>query len=108
MSAGEHGRWAVVTPKRRCGAELLWKPILPMLLRQCFPAARYKPECGRHIGDVPGLDFPAPFIGPARLRSDYALYTGQIVLFLQWGRIVTESQYETASGGNPCRKLHLS
>jgi len=52
------------------------------------------------VGVFPGLDFPAPLQARRALFTDRAL-TGQIVLILQWARIVTESQSGTATGGNP-------
>ena len=109
MSAGEHGRWAVVTPKRRtpkcrapkrrasrhrCGAELLWKrssnaPEALLTGGAPFEAVG-QPVCRRA---APGLDFPAPCQARRGIRAGRA-----IVLILQWARIVTESQSAAATG----------
>ncbi|CAM2181660.1 hypothetical protein PSAC2689_40223 [Paraburkholderia sacchari] len=78
-----------MTPKRRCGAELLWKPFLDAPEAYFVPAARCDAMRGREGHLLPES---AEKEIPGRLS-------------FQWGRIVTEPQTRAASGKFPCWRL---
>lgn len=71
-----------------------------MLLRYLLPGSESPVAAAGIVGEFPGQGFPAPLQARRAIRKHRAL-TGQIVLILQWARIVTESQSGAATGGNP-------
>jgi|SRR5258706_8114827 len=96
MSAGEHGRWAVVTPKAPMRGRTPLETGLQMLLRQNF----YRQRAPR-TGVPAGMSALCPdeiFRRRFTPGTGCAL-SGQFVVILQWARIVTESQSGTTSGG---------
>lgn len=82
---------------RRCGAELLWNRFVDsrgiadrVRLLTHMPAG----------GDV-GVIFQTRFSGAVSRPGSRHATAGRFVVLLQWARIVTESQYGTATGRVP-------